>query len=293
VDPSEFLQELSDRAVEGYRIFHVEDVAAIECFETRVWPSRGHLLALVLRCHFAVLSAKKESRAVGGEPVVPVIAGGASARGYDLTWFEGELPAGRSFAEGVFEVGCESRANAFGEGFACWELSLPCEDEGGLVVEDYADVLDDEAADFFRMTGGELVSVDAAEGVAQKDGVVQVEVIEEGFEILQVVGAGVGCGVVGVSVATLVECDEAPFGCEARGQRREGECLHDVRVESDEWAAVASRIEVGESQAVTGEGAAFHDGHDTKLATFLRVLNHAWYGWWKTGVVCWPLRWEN
>jgi hypothetical protein len=64
-------------------------------------------------------------------------------------------------------------------------------------------------------------------------------------------------------------------------------------VESDEWTAFASRVEIGESQAVAGEGATFHDGHDIKLATFLRVLNHAWYGWWKTGVVCLLLRWEN
>ena len=66
-----------------------------------------------------------------------------------------------------------------------------------------------------------------------------------------------------------------------------------MRVESDEWTAVASGVEIGESQAVAGEGATFHEGHDTKLATFLRILNHAWYGWWKTGVVCLALRWEN
>ncbi len=94
-------------------------------------------------------------------------------------------------------------------------------------------------------------------------------------------------------MATLVEGDEAPFGCETRGQRGEGEGLHDVGVECDEWAAFASGVEVRESQAVTGEGAAFHEGHDTKLIAFLRVLNHAWYGWWKTGVVCWARRWEN
>ena len=141
----------------------------------------------------------------------------AFAGGYDLSWFKGEFPAGRGFAEGVFEVWCESRADAFGEGLACRELSLPGEDECGLVGDDYADVFDDEAADLLRMAGGELVGVDAAEGVAEKYGVVQVEVIEEGFEVVQVVGAGVACGVVGVSVATLVECDEPPFGCEARG----------------------------------------------------------------------------
>ena len=182
--------------MKGDRVFHVEDVTSVECFETRVWSSRGHLFALVLSCYFAVLSAKKQSRAVGGEPIVPVIAGCAFARGYDLLWFKRQLPAGWSFAERVFEVRRESWANAFGEGLACGEFSLPCEDKSGLVIEDYADVLDDEAADFFRMTGGELVGVDAAEGVAQKNGVVQVKVIEEGFEVLQVVGASVACGMV-------------------------------------------------------------------------------------------------
>jgi hypothetical protein len=275
---SEFLQEFSDCAVEGYRIFHMKNVAAIECFETRVWPSRSHLLALVLSCHSAVLSSKEQSWAVGGEPVVPVIAGGAFSRGYDLPWFKRQLPAGGGFAEGVFEIWRESRADTFCESLACREFSFPCEDERRLVVQDYADVLDDEAADFLRMTSGELVGVDTAEGVAQKDGIVQVEMVEEGFEVEEVIGAGVARGVVGVSVATLVERDNSPFGCQEFGKRHEGECFHDVCVESDEWAAFASGVEVGESQAVTGEGAAFHDGHDTKLSTFLRVLNHAWYG---------------
>src|SRR5277367_4606746 len=106
-------------------MFHMKDVPAIECFEARVWPPRSHLLALVLSCYFAVLSAKEQSRAVGGEPIVPVIAGGASARGYDLLWLKGQLPTGGSFTEGVFEVRSKSRADMFCEGFACRELSLP------------------------------------------------------------------------------------------------------------------------------------------------------------------------
>ena len=95
--------------------------------------------------------------------------------------------------------------------------------------------------------------------------------IEEGFEVEEVVGAGVAGGVVGVSVATLIECDDSPLGREEFGQGRKGGRLHDVRMESDEWAAAASGVEVGESQAVAGEGATFHAGHDTSLATFYRI----------------------
>jgi hypothetical protein len=118
-------------------------------------------------------------------------------------------------------------------------------------------------------------------------------VIEKSFQVEKVVGAGVARGMVGVSVAALVERDDSPLGREEFGERREGGRLHDVRMESDEWSAAASGVEVGESQAVAGEGATFHEGQDTSLATFYRILNHAWYGQWKTGVVRFARRWEN
>jgi len=66
--------------------------------------------------------------------------------------------------------------------------------------------------------------------------------IEEGFEVKEVVGAGVARGVVGVSMTTLVECDDSPLGCEEFGQGRKGGRLHDVRMESDEWTAAASGV---------------------------------------------------
>jgi hypothetical protein len=224
---------------------------------------------------------------------VPVIAVGAFARGYDLFWLKGELPAGGSFAEGVLEVGRESRADALGESLACGEHSFPGEYEGRLVADDHAEVFDDEASDHLRMPRGELIGVDAAERVAEKNCVVQVQVIEEGFEVEEVVGAGVARGVVRVSMTSLVECDDSPLACEEFGERREGGRLHDVRMESDEWAAAASGVEIGEPQAIAGEGATFHAGHDIKLSTFYRILNHAWYGQWKTGVVRLARRWEN
>ena len=97
---------------------------------------------------------------------MPVIAVGAFARGYDFFWLKGQLPAGGGFAEGVFEVWCESRADALGESLACWEHSFPREYEGGLVADDYADVFDDETSNHLGMARGKLIGVDAAEGVA-------------------------------------------------------------------------------------------------------------------------------
>jgi hypothetical protein len=278
---------------EGGGRFEVEDVAAIQGDEARVWPSRGHLFALVLSSDSTVAAAKEKGRAVGCEPIAPMVAADTSARVNDLFWFKGELPAGGCFAEGVFEVGRESRANAVGECFACWELTFPCEYEFWFVCDDDADVFDDEPANFLWMPRGKLVGVDAAEGVAEDYGVVEVKVIEEGFQIVEIIISGVAKGVVGVAVAALVERDDTPFGGQSSGEGRECHCFHDVCMERDECPALASRVEVGELQAAAGEGASFHDGHDTKLHGFYRAWNHAWYGWWKTGVVCLLWRWEN
>ena len=132
----------------------------------------------------------------------------------------------------------------------CRKLSLPGEHEAEVIRYFGADVLDDEATDLFRMPRGELVRVDTTQRVAQENHIAQPQVLNESLQIANVVGAGVAQCVIGVSVSTLVERHDPPFGGQRRGQRRKGHRLHEVRVQGDEYATDTTRIKIGELQSV-------------------------------------------
>jgi len=160
----------------------------------------------------------------------------------DLRWLGGE--------DGIHRL--HSRIAA--EGAAAGEHLK----EDGAERENIGAMVGVEAPDLLGVPGGELVGVDAAERVAEENDVAQAQVPQEGLDVASVVAACVARGVIGVPVSALVERDEAPLGSEDRGQRRERHGLHEVRVQGDQRAPFAARVQVRELQAVVSEFAPLH-----------------------------------
>src|SRR6266568_2187758 len=100
------------------------------------------------------------------------------------------------------------------------------------------------------MSGGELVGVDAAKGVAEEGGGGEFEVVEQRCNVAEVGFAGVGGSVAGVAVAALIESYDAVIGGQCRGEGGIGCSFHQVRVESYKCWARSASIEVGEGEAV-------------------------------------------
>ncbi len=108
------------------------------------------------------------------------------------------------------------------------------------------------------MPRGELIRVDATEGVAQENCIGEAQMLEEGLQIANIVVARVAGGVIGVSVAALVESDDAPSGCQLFGQGSKGYGFHEVRVQGDQHSAFAAGIEIREPQSVVSKSMPFH-----------------------------------
>ena len=151
-----------------------------------------------------------------------------------------------------------ARASRVGKGAG------PVKDKTDVVRDRGADVFDDERSDLFGMECGELEGVDAAQGVAEKDGAGKVKVRKEGFKVGEVVGSGVRGSVIGVTVAALIEGDNTPVGCERRSQRGESCGLHEMSMEGDEGVVANAGIEIGEREPGVLERVALevHDRSD-------------------------------
>ena len=254
----QFPEKLPYRIREASRVIEVDNVSAIEYCQARVRPARGHLLDRSVSRHSAVASANQQGWTLGGEPIRPVITGEASPGRYDLTWIKRDAPSGRGLPERVLDVWQQSRPNTLCERLARGKLPLPGEHEAEVIRNLGANVLDDETTDLFWMPRGELVRVDPTERVAQENHIAQTQVLKEGLQIANVVVAAVAQCVIGVSVSTLVERHDPPFGGQRRGQRRKSYRLHEVRVQGDEYATDTTRIKIGELHSVMVKVVPFH-----------------------------------
>jgi hypothetical protein len=82
--------------------------------------------------------------------------------------------------------------------------------------------------------------------------------INERFQVANVVVAGIGWRVIGVSVSPLIECHNPSFGGQCGSERRKGRRLHDVRVRGNQHAAAPTPIQIGKPQSFTAELVPIH-----------------------------------
>jgi len=209
-------------------------MAAVERDECGIRAARGHLLEVFGTGDTALGSAQEQGGAGCGKEVLPMVAAEVSLRTDELAGFEGKGPAIRSLAKRVFQVGCKAFSYFGNEGFACWRDSRPWKDEADVVGHDGPNIFEDECLDLAGMACRELKGIDASERAAEQDSFFQMEVMEKGFDVGDVVSAGIRPGVAGVAVAALVKRKDAPVGSERGSERREGRGFHQVAVQSNE-----------------------------------------------------------
>ena len=113
---------------------------------------------------------------------------------------------------------------------------------------DSANVFNDQNPNAFVITGCELVSIDAAEGVAQQHGLPKAEMVDKAQQVIEIIAARVSGRVIGVAVATLIRSNHAPCLRQGGCERREGLAFHPMSVQGDELLATAAGIETRKLQ---------------------------------------------
>src|SRR5260370_31462950 len=117
---------------------------------------------------------------------------------------EGKMPTGGNGANRVLEVRKETRADALLQIAADFKDSRPCERKACVIGYDGANVFNDQSPNAFGITGCELVSIDAAEGVAQQHGLPKAEMVNEAQQVIEIIAARVRRRVIGVAVSTSI-----------------------------------------------------------------------------------------
>jgi hypothetical protein len=169
------------------------------------------------------------------------------------------MPTGRNGANRVLEVRKETRADALLQIAAGFKDSRPCERKTCVIGYDGSNVFNDQCPNAFGLTGCELVSIDATEGVAQQNGLPKAKMVDEAQQVIEIIAARVSGRLIGVAVATLIRSNHAPFRRQGGCEPREGLALHPMSVQGDERLATATRIETGKSQAVVFEAESLHE----------------------------------
>ena len=74
--------------------------------------------------------------------------------------------------------------------------------------------------------------------------------IDESFQVANVIVASIGWRVIGVSVSPLIECQHPPFGSQYGSERYKCRRLHDVCVQGDQYAIAPTPIKIGKPQSI-------------------------------------------
>ena len=142
-------------------------------------------------------------------------------------------PTFRCSTERILEVWQQPPTYALGERLTGWKGSTPSQNEGSVGSIYDTDVLNNEGLDALGIPRSELVGVNTPERITQENGLVDFEVIKQRTQVSEIVLSSITLCMVGISMSTLIQCDDPPRGCQCCRKVAIGDSLHPKSVEGN------------------------------------------------------------